>query len=68
MVQLFGLIKAALADRLLIWAALGSIIVFGGWTIIRNPDPIRLLGVGGLFIPVLAMLLYYSSKRGGPRE
>jgi hypothetical protein len=58
---MFSLIRKALADRLLIWATLGSMIGLTMWVTIRNPEPIRFVG-SGLLIVVLLMVLYFSKK------
>lgn len=53
-----GVVRGALADRALVWAALGAAIAFTAWGLAR-PDPWRLLAVGGyavlIFWPVLAL-------------
>ena len=55
------IVKAALADKLLIWATLLSLIGLTVWTAMRNPEPIRFVG-SGLLLVVLMMLLYFSKK------
>lgn len=58
---MFGLIRKALADRLLIWATLVSLIGLIAWTTMRNPEPIRFVGAGMLIV-VFGMVLYFSKK------
>jgi hypothetical protein len=59
--ELFKVIRAALADRLLIWAVMLSSIGLTIWVATRNPEPMRFVG-SGLLIVVLAMVLYFSKK------
>ena len=61
MTKLFGLIKQAIADRLLIWATLVSLIGLLIWTTMRNPEPMRFVGAG-LLVVVLGMVMYFSKK------
>jgi hypothetical protein len=61
MTRLFGIIREALADRLLVWASMASLLFLVIWTTMRNPDPMRFVG-SGLLIVVLAMVLYFSKK------
>ena len=54
-------IRAALADQLLVWASLLSLIGLTVWATMRRPEPMVFLGPG-LLIVVLAMVLYFSKK------
>ena len=59
--ELFKVIKGALADRLLVWAALlgcGGLIY---WVTMRNPDPVRLIGAG--MMAAIFVIVLYMSKR-----
>ena len=59
--QVFGLIRKALADRLLVWATMLGLLWLVTWTTMRNPEPMRFVG-SGLLILVLGMVLYFSKK------
>jgi len=58
---LIFVVKSALADKLLIWATLLSLIALVTWTTMRNPEPMRFVGAGLLFA-VLLSVLYFSKK------
>jgi hypothetical protein len=59
--QLFGIIKGALADRLLVWALLLSSAGLIYWVTMRNPEPIRLIGAG-MLAALFVIVLYFSKK------
>jgi hypothetical protein len=60
--QMFGLIRKALADQLLVWAALLSCVGLIGWVTMRNPEPMRLIGAG--MLAAIFVIVLYMSKKG----
>ena len=59
--KLFGIIKGALADRLLVWGALLSCSGLLYWVTMKNPEPLRIVGAG-IAAALFVIVLYFSKK------